>query len=147
MRTTTAHTPKPNRRVPDDRVWVELGLTVRNLTGHPIEELNAADWVSLGRSLSAPELEAVAEYARLMRVAVSSSRSSPAIRSGRENKDEQLGIRLDAVLKARLEEIAEREERSVAQLVRRVLKDFVSKNIPRPDGGGSGEGICEQERQ
>ena len=83
------------------------------------------------------DLETVIEYARLMRSALSSSPSSLAIGFDEKNKDEQLGIRLDAVLKARLEEIAEREERSVAQLVRRVLKDFVNQSIPRPDGGGS----------
>lgn len=63
------------------------------------------------------------------------------------NQEAQLGIRLDSSLKARLEEIAGREERSVAQLVRRVLKDFVNRSIPRPDGGGSEAGRCEQKQQ
>jgi predicted HicB family RNase H-like nuclease len=126
---------------------MELGLTVRNLTGRPIEELDIAEWAAVERSLSAADLATVTEYARLMRAAVSSSRCSPAIQSEQKNKDEQLGIRIDSWLKTRLEEFAEREERSVAHLVRRVLRDFVSQSLPQPDGGGSEEGRCEQQDQ
>ena len=45
----------------------------------------------------------------------------------RDTREEQLGVRIESWLKERLEEIAKREERSVAQLVRRVLKDYVEK--------------------
>jgi hypothetical protein len=45
----------------------------------------------------------------------------------RDTREEQLGIRIESWLKERLEEIAKREERSVAQLVRRVLKNYVEK--------------------
>jgi predicted HicB family RNase H-like nuclease len=93
------------------------------------------------------DMRAVNEHARLMQAAIGAPCSTNQTKTQRRNQEAQLGIRLDSWLKARLEEIAEREERSVAQLVRRVLKDFVSQSIPRPDGGGSEEGECEQQQQ
>jgi predicted HicB family RNase H-like nuclease len=81
----------------------------------------------------------IAAYA----AAVLAVRNDPSKPHNR-NKEEQLGIRLDSWLKVSLEQIADREEVSVAQLVRRVLKEFVSKCVPLPDGGGSEVGRCKR---
>jgi predicted transcriptional regulator len=131
----------------EDRKLAELQSTVLGLIGKPIEDATAADREILRSTLSQKDMRMVNEYARLMQAAIGAPWLTSRMKTQNRNQEAQLGIRLDASLKARLEEIAEREERSVAQLVRRVLKDFVSRSIPRPDGGGSEEGTCEQERQ
>jgi hypothetical protein len=131
----------------EDRKLAELQSTVLGLIGKPIEDATAADRELLRSTLSQKDMRAVNEYARLMQAAVGGPWLTNQTKKQNRNQEAQLGIRLDSWLKARLEEIAEREERSVAQLVRRVLKDFVSRSIPRPDGGGSEKGTCEQERQ
>jgi hypothetical protein len=131
----------------EDRKLAELQSAVLGLIGKPIEDATAADREVLRSALSQNDMRAVNEYARLMQAAIGAPWLTSRTKPQKQNQEAQLGIRLDSWLKARLEEIAEREERSVAQLVRRVLKDFVSKSIPLPDGGGSEEGRCEQKRQ
>jgi hypothetical protein len=120
----------------EDRKLAELQSTVLGLIGKPIEDATAEDRELLRSTLSQKDMRAVNEYARLMQAAIGTPWSTSRTKTQKQNQEAQLGIRLDASLKARLEEIAEREERSVAQLVRRVLKDFVSRSFPRPDGGG-----------
>jgi predicted transcriptional regulator len=131
----------------EDRRLAELQTTVLGLIGKPIEDATAADRELLRSTLSERDMRAVNEYARLMQAAIGTPCLTSRTKTRKQNQEAQLGIRLDSWLKARLEEIAEREERSVAQLVRRVLKDFVSQRLPRPDGGGSEEGTCEQKQQ
>ena len=131
----------------EDRKLAELQSAVLGLIGKPIEDATTADRELLRSTLSQKDMRAVNEYARLMQAAVGTPWLTNQTKKQNRNQEAQLGIRLDSWLKSRLEEIAEREERSVAQLVRRVLKDFVNRSIPRPDGGGSEEGTCEQERQ
>jgi hypothetical protein len=131
----------------EDRKLAELQSTVLGLIGKPIEDATAADRELLRSALSPKDMRAVNEYARLMQTAIGTPWLTSRTKTQKRNQEAQLGIRLDSWLKARLEEIAEREERSVAQLVRRVLRDFVSQSLPRPDGGGSEEGRCEQKRQ
>ena len=138
---------KTGRWDAEDRNLAELQSTVLALIGKPIEDATAADRELLRSTLSQKDLRAVNEYARLMQAAIGTPWLTSRTKTQKPNQEAQLGIRLDSWLKARLEEIAEREERSVAQLVRRVLKDFVSKSIPRPDGGGLEERRCEQQRQ
>ena len=130
-----------------DRKLAELQSTVLGLIGKPIEDATAADRELLRSTLSQKDMRAVNEYARLMQAAVGTPWLTNQTKKQNRNQEAQLGIRLDSWLKSRLEEIAEREERSVAQLVRRVLKDFVNRSIPRPDGGGTEKGTCKQERQ
>ena len=131
----------------EDRKLAELQSAVLGLIGKPIEDATTADRELLRSTLSQKDMRAVNEYARLMQAAVGTPWLTNQTKKQNRNQEAQLGIRLDSWLKSRLEEIAEREERSVAQLVRRVLKDFVNRSIPRPDGGGSEEGTCKQERQ
>jgi len=131
----------------EDRRLAELQSTVLALIGKPIEDATAEDRELLRSTLSQKDMRAVNEYARLMQAAVGTPWLTNQTKKQNRNQEAQLGIRLDSWLKARLEEIAEREERSVAQLVRRVLKDFVNRSIPRPDGGGTEKGTCKQERQ
>jgi hypothetical protein len=131
----------------EDRKLAELQSSVLGLIGKPIEDATAADRELLRSTLSQKDMRAVNEYARLMRAAIGTPWLTSRTKPQKRNQEAQLGIRLDSWLKARLEEIAEREERSVAQLVRRVLKDFVSQSIPRPDGGGSEEGRCKKQQQ
>jgi hypothetical protein len=128
----------------EDRKLAELQSAVLGLIGKPIEDATAADRELLRSTLSQKDMRAVNEYARLMQAAIGTPWLTNQTKKQNRNQETQLGIRLDSWLKARLEEIAEREERSVAQLVRRVLRDFVSKSLPQPDGGGSEEGRCEQ---
>ena len=131
----------------EDRKLAELQSTVLGLIGKPIEDATAADRELLKSTLAQKDMRAVNEYARVMQAAIGTPWLTNQTKKQNRNQEAQLGIRLDSSLKARLEEIAEREERSVAQLVRRVLKDFVNQSIPRPDGGGSEEGRCEQKQQ
>jgi Ribbon-helix-helix protein, copG family len=131
----------------EDRKLAELQSTVLGLIGKPIEDATAEDRELLRSTLSQKDMRAVNEYARLMQAAIGTPWLTSRTKTQKQNQEAQLGIRLDSWLKARLEEIAEREERSVAQLVRRVLKDFVSQSLPRPDGGGSEEEKCEQKQQ
>ena len=131
----------------EDRKLAELQSAVLGLIGKPIEDATPEDRELLRSTLSQKDMRAVNEYARLMQAAVGAPWLTNQTKKQNRNQEAQLGIRLDSWLKARLEEIAEREERSVAQLVRRVLKDFVSRSIPRPDGGGSEEEKCEQQQQ
>ena len=128
----------------EDRKLAELQSAVLGLIGKPIEDATTADLELLRSTLSQKDMRAVNEYARLMQAAVGTPWLTNQTKKQNRNQEAQLGIRLDSWLKSRLEEIAEREERSVAQLVRRVLKDFVNRSIPRPDGGGSEEGRCER---
>jgi len=137
----------PGRWDAEDRKLAELQSAVLGLIGKPIEDATAADRELLRSTLSQKEMRAVNEYARLMQAAIGTPYLNNQTKAQKRNREAQLGIRLDSWLKTRLEEIAEREERSVAQLVRRVLKDFVSQSIPRPDGGGSEEGKCERNQQ
>jgi len=120
----------------EDRSLEDLRSAVWNRIGKPIEEATAVDRELLKSTLSREEMHAVNEYSRLMQIAVGSAFSIDHSKPYNRNKEEQLGIRLDSWLKTSLEEIADREELSVAQLVRRVLKDFVLNSIPLPDGGG-----------
>jgi hypothetical protein len=138
---------KTGRWDAEDRRLAELQSTVLGLIGKPIEEATAADREFLRSTLSQKDMRAVNEYARLMQAAIGTPRLTNHTKTQKRNQEAQLGIRLDSWLKARLEEIAEREERSVAQLVRRVLRDFVSQSLPQPDGSGSEEGRCEQKQQ
>jgi hypothetical protein len=131
----------------EDRKLAELQSTVVGLIGKPIEDATAEDRELLRSTLSQKDMRAVNDYARLMQAAIGTPWLTSRTKKQNRNQEAQLGIRLDSRLKARLEEIAEREERSVAQLVRRVLKDFVSRSIPRPDGGGSEEEKCDQQQQ
>jgi hypothetical protein len=131
----------------EDRKLAELQSTVLGLIGKPIEDATAADRELLKSTLAQKDMRAVNEYARVMQAAIGTPWLTNQTKKQNRNQEAQLGIRLDSSLKARLEEIAEREERSVAQLVRRVLKDFVNQSIPRPDGGGSEEEKCEQHQQ
>jgi predicted HicB family RNase H-like nuclease len=138
---------KTGRYDAEDRRLTELQTTVFSVIGKPIEEANADDREVLRSTLSPKDMRAVNEYARLMEAAIGARCLTSQAKTQRRNQEAQLGVRLDSWLKARLEEIAEREERSVAQLVRRVLKDFVSQSIPRPDGGGLEDGKCERKQQ
>jgi plasmid stability protein len=138
---------KTGRWDAEDRNLAELQSTVLGLIGKPIEDATAEDRELLRSTLSQKDMRAVNEYARLMQAAIGTPWLTSRTKTQKQNQEAQLGIRLDSSLKARLEEIAEREERSVAQLVRRVLRDFVSKSLPQPDGGGSEEGRCEQKQQ
>jgi hypothetical protein len=131
---------KTGRWDAEDRKLAELQSTVLGLIGKPIEETTAVDRELRKSTLSRKEMLAVNEYSRLMQIAIGSRFSADPSKPHNRNKEEQLGIRLDSWLKTSLEEIADHEELSVAQLVRRVLKDFVLKSIPRPDGGGSEKG-------
>jgi hypothetical protein len=131
----------------EDRKLAELQSTVLGLIGKPIEDATAADRELLKSTLAQKDMRAVNEYARVMQAAIGTPWLTNQTKKQNRNQEAQLGIRLDSSLKARLEEIAEREERSVAQLVRRVLKDFVNQSIPRPNGGGSEEEKCEQHQQ
>ena len=131
----------------EDRKLAELQSAVLGLIGKPIEDATTADRELLRSTLSQKDMRAVNEYARLMQAAIGTPWLTSQTKKQNRNQEAQLGIRLDSRLKARLEEIAEREERSVAQLVRRVLKDFVSQTIPQPEGGGSEEGRCEQRQK
>jgi Ribbon-helix-helix protein, copG family len=138
---------KTGRWDAEDRNLTELQSAVLGLIGKPIEDATAEDRELLRSTLSQKDMRAVNEYARLMQAAIGAPWLTRRTKTQKQNQEAQLGIRLNSSLKARLEEIAEREERSVAQLVRRVLKDFVNRSIPRPDGGGSEEGRCEQKQQ
>ena len=131
----------------EERRLAELQSTVLGLIGKPIEDATPADRELLRSTLSQKDMRAVNEYARLMQAAIGTPWLTNQTKTQKRNQEAQLGIRLDSWLKARLEEIAERKERSVAQLVRRVLRDFVSQSLPRPDGGGSEEEKCEQQQQ
>jgi Ribbon-helix-helix protein, copG family len=131
----------------EDRKLAELQSAVLGLIGKPIEDATASDRELLRSTLSQKDMRAVSEYARLMQAAIGTPWLTNQTKKHNRNQEAQLGIRLDSSLKARLEEIAEREERSVAQLVRRVLRDFVSQSLPQPDGGGSEEAKCEQRKQ
>jgi len=131
----------------EDRRLAELQSTVLGLIGKPIEDATAADRELLRSTLSPKDMRAVNEYARLMQAAIGTPWLTSQTKTQKQSREAQLGIRLDSWLKTRLEEIARREERSVAQLVRRVLRDFVSKSLPQPDGGGSEEGKCERNQQ
>jgi hypothetical protein len=135
------------QRDAEDRRLAELQSTVLGLIGKPIEDATAADRELLKSTLSQKDIRVVNEYARLMQAAIGAPWLTSRTKKRKQNQGAQLGIRLDFWLKARLEEIAEREERSVAQLVRRVLRDFVSHSLPQPDGGGSEEEKCEQQQQ
>jgi predicted HicB family RNase H-like nuclease len=115
----------------DDRKLAGLQSMVFAVIGTPIEDATAVDRELLKSTLSQKEMHAVNEYSRLMQVAVGSVDSS---KPHNRNKEEQLGIRLDSWLKTSLEEIADRQELSVAQLVRRVLRDFVAKSLPQVGG-------------
>jgi predicted HicB family RNase H-like nuclease len=123
----------------DDRGWMELERAVRNLTGHSIDDLTAANWELLESSFSPADLEAVKEYGRQLALAVSSSRSSLVTESRPKNKDEQLWIRIESSVKRRLEDMAADEDVKLAEFVRRMLNDVVSRSSPLPDGGGKGE--------
>src|SRR5580658_939277 len=138
---------KTGRWDAEDRKLAELQSTVLGLIGKPIEDATASDRELLRSTLSQKDMRAVNEYARLMQAAVGTPWLTSRTKTQKQNQEAQLGIRLNSSLKARLEEIARGEERSVAQLVRRVLRDFVSKSLPQPDGGGSEEGKCEQQQQ
>jgi hypothetical protein len=146
-----ARSTHPMRKVArwdaEDRKLAELQSAVLDLIGKPIEDATAADRELLRSALSPKDMRAVNEYARLMQAAIGTPWLTSRTKTQKRNQEAQLGIRLDSWLKARLEEIAEREERSVAQLVRRVLRDFVSQRLPQPDGGGSEEEKCEQQQQ
>ena len=131
----------------EDRKLAELQSTVLGLIGKPIEDATAEDRELLRSTLSPKDMRAVNEYARLMQTAIGTPCFTNQTKRQNRNQEAQLGIRLDSWLKARLEEIAEREERSVAQLVRRVLRDFVSQSLPQPDGGGAEERRCQQQKQ
>jgi hypothetical protein len=133
---TMARSRPSGREVIENRQLADLQAAVFHLIGKPIEEATAGDRELLKSTLSRQEMLAVNEYLRLMHVAFGTTFSIEPSKPYNRNKEEQLGIRLDSWLKTSLEEIADREELSVAQLVRRVLKDFVLKRIPRPDGGG-----------
>jgi hypothetical protein len=122
----------------DDRKLAGLRSMVFAVIGKPIEEATAADRELLKSTLAKKEMIAVNDYSRLMQVAVGSTFSADPSKPHNRNKEEQLGIRLDSWLKTSLEEIADREELSVAQLVRRILRDFVSKT-PLPRAGGPRE--------
>ncbi len=135
---------KTGRHDAEDRRLAELQSTVFGVIGKPIEDATAEDRELLRSTLSQKDMRAVNEYARLMQAAIGAPYSTGRTKAHNRNKDEQLGIRIDSWLKTCLEEIAERDELSVAQLVRRVLRDFVSQRLPRPDGGGLEEGRCEQ---
>jgi hypothetical protein len=111
---------KTGRWDAEDRNLAELQLTVLGLIGKPIEDATAADRELLRSTLSQKDMHAVNEYARLMQAAISTPWLTNQTKTQKRNQEAQLGIPLDSWLKARLEEIAEREERSVAQLVRRV---------------------------
>ena len=137
----------PGRWDAEDRKLAELQSAVLGLIGKPIEGATAADRELLRSTLSQKEMRAVNEYARLMQAAIGAPWLTSRTKTQKQNQEAQLGIRLDSWLKTRLEEIARGEERSVAQLVRRVLRDFVSKSLPQPDGGGSEEGKCERNQQ
>jgi hypothetical protein len=137
---------KTGRWDAEDRQLAELQSTVLGLIGKPIEDATAEDRELLRSTLSPKDMRAVNEYARLMQAAIGTPWLTSRTKTQKQNQEAQLGIRVDSWLKARLEEIARREERSVAQLVRRVLRDFVSKSLPQPDGGGSEEGRCEQKQ-
>jgi predicted HicB family RNase H-like nuclease len=137
---------KTGQRDAEDRRLAELQSTVLGVIGKPIEDATAADRELLRSTLSQKDMRAVNEYARLMQAAIGTPWTSRT-KTQKQNQEAQLGIRLDSWLKARLEKIAEREERSVAQLVRRALRDFVSQSLPQSDGGGSEEGKrCEQQQ-
>lgn len=127
---------KADRLNAEDRRLAELQSTVFSAIGKPIEDASATDREFLSSVLSQNDTRAINEYARQMRTAISAPYLASRARAHNRNKDEQLGIRIDSWLKTCLEELAERDELSVAQLVRRVLKDFVSHSSPRPDGGG-----------
>jgi hypothetical protein len=129
----------------EDRRLAELQSTVLGLIGRPIEDANDDDYEVLRSALSPKDMRAVNDYARLMQTAIGTPCLTRRTKAHNRNKDEQLGIRIDSCLKTRLEELAERDELSVAQLVRRVLRDFVSQSHPRPDGGGSEEEKCKQQ--
>jgi predicted HicB family RNase H-like nuclease len=131
----------------EHRRLAELQSTALGLIGKPIEDATAADRDLLRSTLSQEDMRAVNEYARLMQAAIGTPCLTSRAKAHNRNKDEQLGIRIDPWLKTRLEALAERDELSVAQLVRRVLKDFVSQSLPRPDGGGLEEGRCEQQQR
>ena len=138
---------KTTRWDAEDRKLAELQSAVLGLIGKPIEDATASDRELLRSALSQKDMRAVNEYARLTQTAIGTPCLTSRTKTQNRNQEAQLGIRLDSWLKARLEEIAEREERSVAQLVRRVLRDFVSQSLPQPDGGGSEEGKrCEQQQ-
>jgi hypothetical protein len=104
----------------EDRKLAELQSAVLGLIGKPIEDATAEDRELLRSTLSQKDMRAVNEYARLMQAAIGAPWLTSRTKTQKQNQEAQLGIRLDSWLKARLEEIAEREERSVAQLVRRV---------------------------
>src|ERR1700691_408308 len=146
---TMARSEQPLRKAArwdaGDRNLAELQSTVLGLIGKPIEDATAEDRELLRSALSPKDMRALNEYARLMQAAIGTPWLTSRTKTQKRNQEAQLGIRLDSWLKARLEEIAEREERSVAQLVRRVLKDFVSQSTPRPDGGGSEAEKCGQQ--
>jgi hypothetical protein len=138
---------KTGRYDAEDRRLAELQSAVFSVIGKPIEEADADDREVLRSALSSKVMRAVNDYARLMQAAIGTPWLTSRTKTQKQNQEAQLGIRLDPWLKARLEEIAEREERLVAQLVRRVLRDFVSQSLPRRDGGGSEEEKCEQQQQ
>ena len=49
-----------------------------------------------------------------------------------EKKDAQITVRMTSELKARLEAQAQRERRSVANLVHKVMRDYLGKEEARP---------------
>jgi hypothetical protein len=114
------------KQLEDDRKLADLRSVVFNVIGKPIEDATVRDWELLDSALSPDEIRAVNQYARLTGTAIGSSWKKNSTTAFDDNRGEQLGIRIEPWLKTRLEEVARREERSVAQLVRRILKEFVS---------------------
>jgi|SRR5580700_8306009 hypothetical protein len=123
---------KTDRWDAQDRRLAELQSTVFSAIGKPIEDATVADVELLGSVLSQKDTRAINEYARQMQTAIGAPCLTSRAKAHNRNKDEQLGIRIDSWLKTSLEELAERDELSVAQLVRQVLKDFVSYSSPLP---------------
>lgn len=68
--------------------------------------------------------------------------AAPAAPRGRITKT----LDLDADLDAALKEIARREARSQANLIRKVLRDYVELTLPAPSAtrGGDGDGETEE---
>jgi hypothetical protein len=133
--------------VRDDRAWMELGRTIRELTGRAIEDLAPVDWETVAATLPATEFEAAVEYARQMRLAVTCSRASLTGDSKPRNKDEQLWIRIESRVKRRLEGLAQIAGLKLTEYVRRGVTELASQSIPTPDLGGSEEEKCEHKQK
>ena len=52
--------------------------------------------------------------------------------AGMEKKDAQITVRMTSELKARLEAQAQKESRSVANLVHKVMRDYLAEEESRP---------------